>query len=49
LRKDAPVEVTEKAPKVSEHSPAEETCGESEKTVGAPAFRGSTAAEDACG
>lgn len=49
LRKDAPVKVTGKAPKVSEHSPDEEPYGESENDGGAPAFRGSTAAQDTCG
>jgi LCP family protein required for cell wall assembly len=49
LRKDAPVKVTEKAPKFSEHSHDEEPYGESEKEGGAPTFRGNTAAEDSCG
>ncbi|MGW0423704.1 LCP family protein [Streptomyces sp. NPDC003015] len=49
LRKDAPVKVTEKAPKVSEHSPDEEPYGESENGDGTPAFRGNTAAQDTCG
>ncbi|WP_328782293.1 LCP family protein [Streptomyces canus] len=49
LRKDAPVKVTEKAPKFSEHSHDEEPYGESENERAAPAFRGNTAAEDSCG
>lgn len=49
LRKDAPVKVTEKAPKVSEHSPDVEPYGESENGDGTPAFRGNTAAQDTCG
>jgi LCP family protein required for cell wall assembly len=48
LRKDAPVKVTKKAPKVSEHSHDDEPRGESEKDDGVPAFRGNTAAEDTC-
>nr|WP_239158138.1 LCP family protein [Streptomyces sp. SID13726] len=51
LRKDAPVKVTEKAPKVSElsHRPRrEESYGETENGGGVPAFRGNTAAEDTC-
>jgi LCP family protein required for cell wall assembly len=48
LRKDAPVKVTKKAPKVSEHSHDDEPRGESEKDGGVPAFRGNTAAEDTC-
>ncbi|MFG2724115.1 LCP family protein [Streptomyces canus] len=49
LRKDAPVKVTEKALKFSEHSHDEEPYGESEKESRAPTFRGNTAAEDSCG
>ncbi|MET9461882.1 LCP family protein [Streptomyces canus] len=49
LRKDAPVKVTEKAPKFSEHSQSEEPYGESENESGAPTFRGNTAAQDSCG
>jgi anionic cell wall polymer biosynthesis LytR-Cps2A-Psr (LCP) family protein len=49
LRKDAPVKVTGKAPKVSEHSHDEEPYEESENGGDAPAFRGNTAAEDTCG
>jgi hypothetical protein len=49
LRKDAPVKVTEKAPKVSEHSHDEEPYEESENGDGTPAFRGNTAAQDTCG
>ncbi|MDH6518628.1 LCP family protein required for cell wall assembly [Streptomyces sp. SAI-135] len=49
LRKDAPVKVTRKAPKVSEHSHDEEPRGESENGGDVPAFRGNTAAEDTCG
>ncbi|MFE3035850.1 LCP family protein [Streptomyces canus] len=49
LRKDAPVKVTKKAPKVSEDSHDEEPYGESENGAGVPAFRGNTAAEDTCG
>ncbi|MET8081991.1 LCP family protein [Streptomyces sp. NPDC005303] len=49
LRKDAPVKVTEKATKVSEHSHDEEPRGESENGGGAPTFRGRTAAQDTCG
>ncbi|MFI0513799.1 LCP family protein [Streptomyces sp. WSLK1-5] len=49
LRKDAPVKVTRKAPKVSEHSHDEEPYGETEKAGDVPAFRGNTAAEDTCG
>ncbi|MCX4859759.1 LCP family protein [Streptomyces canus] len=49
LRKDAPVKVTEKAPKFSEHSHDEEPYGESENGGTAPTFRGNTAAEDSCG
>ncbi|WP_330266513.1 LCP family protein [Streptomyces griseorubiginosus] len=49
LRKDAPVKVTEKAPKVSEHSPDEEPYEDSENGRGVPAFRGYTAAQDGCG
>ncbi|MEU0950191.1 LCP family protein [Streptomyces canus] len=49
LRKDAPVKVTKKAPKVSEHSHDEEPYGETENGSGVPAFRGNTAAEDTCG
>ncbi|MEU0028097.1 LCP family protein [Streptomyces sp. NPDC006335] len=48
LRKDAPVKVTKKAPRVSEHSHDDEARGESEKDGGVPAFRGNTAAEDTC-
>ncbi|KUM83111.1 MULTISPECIES: LCP family protein [Streptomyces] len=49
LRKDAPVKVTKKAPKVSEHSHDEEPYEETENGGGVPAFRGNTAAEDTCG
>ncbi|WP_020137933.1 LCP family protein [Streptomyces sp. 351MFTsu5.1] len=49
LRKDEPVKVTEKAPKVSEDSHDEEAHEESENADGVPAFRGNTAAQDACG
>ncbi|MDH6550848.1 LCP family protein required for cell wall assembly [Streptomyces sp. SAI-133] len=49
LRKDAPVKVTRKAPKVSEHSHDEEPRGERENGGDVPAFRGNTAAEDTCG
>ncbi|MFC8433752.1 LCP family protein [Streptomyces sp. NPDC057253] len=49
LRKDAPVKVTEKAPKVSEHSHDQEPYEESENVGGVPAFRGNTAAQDGCG
>jgi LCP family protein required for cell wall assembly len=49
LRKDAPVTVAKKVPKVSEHSPAEESYEESEDGGGTPAFHGNTAAEDTCG
>ncbi|MFK4103598.1 LCP family protein [Streptomyces sp. NPDC019531] len=49
LRKDAPVKVTEKAPKVSEHSHDEGAYEESEKGDGTPTFRGNTAAEGSCG
>ncbi|MFF7074602.1 LCP family protein [Streptomyces pseudovenezuelae] len=49
LRKDAPVKVTKKAPKVSEHSQDEEPYEETENGGGVPAFRGNTAAEDTCG
>ena len=48
LRKDAPVKVTEKTPKVSELSHEEESYGETENGDGVPAFRGNTAAEDTC-
>ncbi|MER6289232.1 LCP family protein [Streptomyces sviceus] len=49
LRKDAPVKVTKKAPKVSEHSHDEEPYEETENGGEVPAFRGNTAAEDTCG
>ncbi|MFF4633347.1 LCP family protein [Streptomyces griseorubiginosus] len=49
LRKDEPVKVTEKAPKVSEDSHDEEAYEESENVGGVPTFRGNTAAQDACG
>lgn len=49
LRKDAPVKVTEKSQKFSEHSHDEEPNGESENGGTAPTFRGNTAAEDTCG
>ncbi|MEV7736842.1 LCP family protein [Streptomyces sp. NPDC088921] len=49
LRKDAPVMVTEKSQKFSEHSHDEEPNGESENGGTAPTFRGNTAAEDTCG
>ncbi|MFF7937593.1 MULTISPECIES: LCP family protein [unclassified Streptomyces] len=49
LRKDAPVKVTEKAPRVSEHSHDEEPYEETENGGGTPTFRGNTAAEDTCG
>ncbi len=49
LRKDEPVKVTEKAPKVSEDSHDEEAYEESENVGGVPAFRGNTAAQDTCG
>lgn len=49
LRKDAPVKVTEKAPKVSEHSQDEAPYEETENEGEAPTFRGNTAAQGGCG
>ncbi|MEU9174461.1 LCP family protein [Streptomyces sp. NPDC048420] len=49
LRRDAPVKVTEKAPKVSEHSHDEDPYEETENEGGAPTFRGNTAAQGSCG